>query len=68
MRSKRSGKSFSEEVCDAIDLYLKMPAEKEAVLETFAKEANRAAGRMIGRLDKTMLHMERGLKRISKSE
>ena len=62
-RAKLRGKSFSQEVRDAVDLYLDVPVEKEAELRNLAKAANHAAGSMIKNLDETIAYVDRVLKR-----
>ncbi|HXY26080.1 MAG TPA: ribbon-helix-helix protein, CopG family [Candidatus Acidoferrum sp.] len=66
-RAKLRGKSFSQEVRDAIDLYLDIPVESEVELRALAGEANRSAERMIKRLDATIAHVDRVLKQIRKN-
>ena len=66
-RAKLRGKSFSQEVRDAIDLYLDIPIESEKELSALAKEANRAADRMIGRLDETIAHIDHVLRQMRKN-
>ena len=61
-RAKLRGKSFSQEVRDAVDLYLDVPVESEAELRGLAKSANRAADRMIKNLDETIVFVDRVLK------
>jgi hypothetical protein len=61
-RAKLRGKSFSQEVRDALDMYLDLPVENEAVLRGLAKAANHAADRMIKNLDETIAYVERVLK------
>jgi predicted DNA-binding protein len=63
-RAKLRGKSFSQEVRDAIDLYLDIPVESEEELSALAREANRSADRMIKRLDETIVHVDRILKQM----
>ena len=58
-RAKLRGKSFSQEVRDAVDMYLDVPVETEEELELLAKSANQAAHRMIKRLDATISHVDR---------
>jgi hypothetical protein len=58
-RAKLRGKSFSQEVRDAVDMYLDVPVETEEELELLAKSANQAADRMIKRLDATISHVDR---------
>jgi hypothetical protein len=61
-RAKQRGRSFSQEVRNAVDLYLSVPVETEEELSVLAKAANEAAGRMIKRLDETIAHVDRTLK------
>jgi hypothetical protein len=61
-RAKLRGKSFSQEVRDAVDLYLDVPIESEAELRGLAKSANHAADRMIKNLDETISYVDRVLK------
>jgi hypothetical protein len=58
-RAKLRGKSFSQEVRDAVDMYLDVPVETEEELALLAKSANQAADRMIKRLDATISHVDR---------
>jgi hypothetical protein len=62
-RAKLRGKSFSQEVRDAVDLYLAMPVESEEELSMLAHTANRSADRTIKRLDETIIYVDRVLKR-----
>lgn len=61
-RAKLRGKSFSQEVRDAVEMYLDVPMENEEELRGLAKAANHAADRMIKRLDETIAHVDRALK------
>ncbi len=63
-RAKLRGKSFSQEVRDAVDLYLSVPIESEEELSVLARAANRSAGRMIKRLDETIANVDRVLKQL----
>ena len=65
-RAKEHGRSFSQEVRNAVDLYLSVPVETEEELSALAKAANEAAGRMIKRLDETIAHVDRTLKQYRK--
>jgi hypothetical protein len=47
-RARLRGKSFSQEVRDAVDLYLSVPVETEAELSALAKLAIESADRSIG--------------------
>jgi hypothetical protein len=60
-RAKLRGKSFSQEVRDAVDMYLDVPVETQEELQALAAEANRAADRMIKRLDITIARVDRVL-------
>jgi hypothetical protein len=61
-RAKLRGKSFSQEVRDAVALYLELPVENEDELRTLAQAANRSAERSIRRLDETIAYVDRILK------
>jgi hypothetical protein len=67
-RAKLRGKSFSQEVRDAVDLYLDVPVETEAELANLAREANRSADRMIKKLDDTISYVDRVLKHRKNSK
>ena len=61
-RARLRGKSFSQEVRNAVDLYLSVPVESEEELTALARAANLAADRMIKRLDETIAYVDRVLK------
>jgi predicted DNA-binding protein len=61
-RAKLRGKSFSQEVRDAVEMYLDVPVENEAELRALAKTANHAADRMIKNLDETIAYVGRVLR------
>jgi hypothetical protein len=63
-RAKLQGKSFSQEVRNAIDLYLDLPVESEAELSALARAANQSADRMIKKLDETIVRVDRILKQM----
>jgi ribbon-helix-helix CopG family protein len=63
-RAKLRGKSFSQEVRDAIDLYLDLPVESEEELSALARAANQSADRMIKKLDETIVHVDRIFKQM----
>jgi hypothetical protein len=65
-RAKLHGSSFSQEVRDAVDLYLDIPVGQEEELKVLAREANGAADRMIKRLDITIARLDRTLKQLRK--
>ena len=62
-RAKLRGKSFSQEVRDAVDLYLDLPVEKDE-LSAMARAANRSADRMIKKLDDTISYVDRVLRSL----
>jgi len=61
-RAKLRGKSFSQEVRNAVDLYLELPTENEEELLGLARAANQSADRMIQTLDETIAHVGQILK------
>ena len=67
-RAKLRGKSFSQEVRDAVDLYLDLPVESEKELSALARAANQSAGRMIKKLDETITYVDRILKSMRKTK
>jgi len=62
-RARLRGKSFSQEVRDALDLYLAVPFETEAELSSLARAANQSAGRTIKKLDETIQYVDRTLRK-----
>jgi hypothetical protein len=62
-RARLRGKSFSQEVRDALDLYLAVPVETEKELSNLARAANLSADRTIKKLDETIEYVDRTLKR-----
>jgi hypothetical protein len=62
-RARRNGKSFSEEVRDAVDLCLALPVESQEELEHLAAEARAATDRMIRKMDDTVARVDRILQR-----
>lgn len=66
-RAKKRGRSFSQEVRTAIDLYLDFPVDDEEELIALAREAKAAANRSIKRLDETIAYVDRGLKAMRNS-
>jgi hypothetical protein len=62
-RARLRGKSFSQEVRDALDLYLAVPVETEEELSSLARAANRSADRTIKKLDETIEYVDRTLKK-----
>ena len=65
-RAKKRGRSFSQEVRTAIDLYLDFPVENEEALTALAREAKASADRSIKRLDETIAYVDRHLKAMRK--
>lgn len=60
-RAKKRGRSFSEEVRNAVQLYLDLPGEEEQ-LNLLARAANESAGRSVKRLDEAIAYLDRILK------
>lgn len=67
LRAKKRGKSFSQEVRDAVDMYLEIPMETEDELKTLARMASESADRSIAKLDDTIAYLNRALKAMRKS-
>jgi hypothetical protein len=66
-RAKSTGKSLTHEVNEAVELYLSVPPAMQKKLSAAAKEAGRAADRMIKRLDRTIAHADRVLQQLNKA-
>jgi len=66
-RAKLRGKSFSQEVREAVDLYLDLPVENDE-LSLLARAANRSADRMIKKLDDTISYVGRTLRHRKNSK
>ena len=66
-RARLRGKSFSQEVRDAVDLYLSVPVETEAELSALAKLAIESADRSIAKLDETIAYLRKGLRSMRKT-
>ena len=62
-RAKKRGRSFSEEVRNAVDLYLELPVDEER-LNLLARAANESAGRSVKRLDETIAYLGRIIKEL----
>jgi plasmid stability protein len=60
-RAKKRGRSFSEEVRNAVNLYLDLPGEEDE-LSLVARAANESAGRSVKRLDEAIAYLDRILK------
>ena len=67
-RAKLRGKSFSQEVRDAVDIYLDLPVESEKELSALARAANQSADRMIKKLDETITYVDKILKSMRKTK
>jgi Ribbon-helix-helix protein, copG family len=65
-RAKKRGRSFSQEVRNAIDMYLDIPVESEEELSLLARAANESAKRSVKRLDETIAFVDRILKDMRK--
>jgi hypothetical protein len=66
-RARLRGKSFSQYVRDAVDLYLSVPFETQAELNALAKEAKESADRSIAKLDETIAYLRKGLRSMRKT-
>ena len=62
-RARRRGTSFSQEVRDAVDLYLDIPVESEPEFAALAARARVATERMIQQLDDVLATVRRTRKR-----
>ena len=67
-RAKQRGRSFSQEVRNAVDLYLDLPVENEEELNLLTRAARDSAGRSIKRLDETIAYVGRILKDMRKAK
>ncbi|HTZ48628.1 MAG TPA: hypothetical protein VMH20_13615 [Verrucomicrobiae bacterium] len=67
-RAKQRGRSFSQEVRNAVDLYLDLPVENEEELNLLARAAKDSADRSIKRLDETIAYVGRILKGMRKAK
>jgi len=67
-RAKKRGRSFSQEVRNAVDLYLDIPAENEEELRMLARAANESARRSIERLDETIAYVDSIVKSIRRTK
>ena len=66
-RAKKRGRSFSEEVRNAVDLYLDLPGEEDE-LNLLARAANESAGRSVKRLDEAIAYLDRILKDLRREK
>jgi uridine kinase len=67
-RAKRRGRSFSQEVRNAVDMYLDVPVESEEELKALARQAKESADRSIKRMDETIAYVDRILKELRKTK
>jgi hypothetical protein len=66
-RAKKRGRSFSQEVRNAVDLYLDLPVEGEEELSLLARAANESASRSVKRMDETIAYVDRILKGLRRA-
>jgi len=66
-RAKKRGRSFSQEVRNAVDLYLDLPVEEDE-LNLLARAANESAGRSVKRLDETIAYLGRIIKDLRRAK
>lgn len=67
-RAKKRGRSFSQEVRNAVDLYLDLPVEGEEELSLLARAANESASRSVKRIDETIAYLDRILKGLRRAK
>jgi hypothetical protein len=67
-RAKKRGRSFSQEVRNAVDLYLDLPVEGEEELSLLARAANESATRSVKRMDETIAYVDRILKGLRRAK
>lgn len=67
-RAKKRGRSFSQEVRNAVDLYLDLPVEGEKELSLLARAANESASRSVKRMDETIAYVGRILKGLRRAK
>jgi plasmid stability protein len=68
LRAKKVGRSFSQEVRNAVDLYLDLPVESEEELSLLARAANESAARSVKKMDETIAYVGRILKNMRKTK
>ena len=66
-RAKKRGRSFSEEVRNAVELYLDLPVEEDQ-LNLLARAAKESAGRSVKRLDETIAYLGRIIKNLRRAK
>ena len=66
-RARQRGRSFSQEVRNAADLYLNLPVEEDE-LNLLARAAHESAGRSVKRLDETIAYLERIMKDMKRAK
>ena len=66
-RAKKRGRSFSQEVRNAVDLYLDLPVEEDE-LNLLARAAYESAGRSVKRLDETIAYLGRIIKDLRRAK
>jgi hypothetical protein len=67
-RAKMRGRSFSQEVRNAVNLYLDFPVDNEQELAALSRAANQSIERSIKRLDETIAYVDRALKSVRRSK
>jgi hypothetical protein len=67
-RAKKRGRSFSQEVRNAVDLYLDLPVEGEEELSLLARAANESASRSVKRMDEAIAYVDRILKGLRRTK
>ncbi len=62
-RAKIRGRSVSEEIREAVDLYLELPAGDREGLEALASEANQSLERSLRRLEQSLHTVDEALRK-----
>jgi Ribbon-helix-helix protein, copG family len=67
-RARQRGRSFSQEVRTAVDLYLDLPVETEEQLSMLARAANESAKHSVKKLAETIEYVDRILESMRRSK
>lgn len=65
-RARQRGNSFSQEVREALDLYLDFSPQQLEELETLARVANQSADHVLQKMDAAIATVDRVLSRVGK--
>jgi hypothetical protein len=67
-RARKTRSTVSQELRDAVDLYLSISVKEQKQLELCARAANKSAGRMIKKLDAAIAYTDRALSSLGKTK